>query len=161
MAKRLRRITKHLSHGLLKILTRILVFKVDIYGFLCRFLPLPMRDYFLNHFGRLGHGSKMITGYDQLNPSYAKYCTQAEARAFLADQGFTNIEIYHRHGYSWTVKGTKPKDDQSMTYWSAIKPFISPLAEDHTMHVAISIAGSANEAPNLLSRLRLQLLYSF
>ena len=28
--------------------------------------------------------------------------------ALLEKAGFQNVEIHHRHGYSWSVKGTKP-----------------------------------------------------
>jgi hypothetical protein len=46
--------------------------------------------------------------YDQLNPAYAKYYTQTEAEQLLARAGFSDVRTYHRHGYSWTVIGTKP-----------------------------------------------------
>ena len=29
-------------------------------------------------------------------------------RALLEDAGFRDVELYHRHGYSWSVLGTKP-----------------------------------------------------
>jgi hypothetical protein len=45
--------------------------------------------------------------YDQLNPAHAKYYKQSEAIALLADNGFGDVRVHHRHGYSWTVIGTK------------------------------------------------------
>jgi hypothetical protein len=45
--------------------------------------------------------------YDQLNPAYAKYYTREEAAALLAAAGFVDIRLHHRHGYSWSVIGTK------------------------------------------------------
>jgi hypothetical protein len=46
--------------------------------------------------------------YDQLNPAYAKYYMKREAVKLLLDGGFINVRVHHRHGYSWTVIGTKP-----------------------------------------------------
>ncbi|WP_145831617.1 hypothetical protein [Bradyrhizobium huanghuaihaiense] len=51
---------------------------------------------------------RRLTIYDQLNPAYAKYYTRAEAEALLSDAGFADVQLYHRHGYSWTVSGTRP-----------------------------------------------------
>jgi hypothetical protein len=45
--------------------------------------------------------------YDQLNPSYLKYYRKHEAIGLLETAGFQDIEIHHRHGYSWSVKGKK------------------------------------------------------
>jgi len=47
--------------------------------------------------------------FDQLNPSYAKYYTGAEVRDLFERNGFTNVELYHRHGHSWAVRGTKSR----------------------------------------------------
>jgi hypothetical protein len=49
-----------------------------------------------------------VVVYDQLNPAYAKYYTHQEAHDALAQHGFTDIRLHHRHGYSWTVVGTRP-----------------------------------------------------
>lgn len=104
----LRRLTTKLPDAVLAALSRLFLAPLNLYVFLCRFLPLPMRDYMLNHVGRLDHGSKLITVYDQLNPTWSKYYTRREAEALLADQGFVDVRSHHRHGYSWTVVGTKP-----------------------------------------------------
>jgi hypothetical protein len=45
--------------------------------------------------------------FDQLNPAYAKYYTKEEAIDLLRSAGFSNIEIHHRHGYSWTIVGER------------------------------------------------------
>lgn len=82
---------------------------LDIYILLCRWLPLPMRDYMLNHLGKLDRRIRKVTVFDQLNPAYAKYYREDEARALIADSGFEDVRLYHRHGYSWTVMGTKPE----------------------------------------------------
>ena len=31
-----------------------------------------------------------------------------EARTALASEGFTDVQLHHRHGISWTVVGTRP-----------------------------------------------------
>jgi hypothetical protein len=56
----------------------------------------------------LAPDKRRVVIYDQLNPAYAKYYTRAEAFAALADHGFADVRIHHRHGISWTVVGTKP-----------------------------------------------------
>ena len=45
--------------------------------------------------------------YDQLNPAHAKYYRRKEVKKLMRDAGFSNIRLYHRHGYSWTAIGTK------------------------------------------------------
>jgi hypothetical protein len=52
--------------------------------------------------------ARRVVIYDQLNPAYAKYYRRGEAEALLASQGFTDVKLHHRHGYSWTVLGMKP-----------------------------------------------------
>ena len=47
--------------------------------------------------------------YDQLNPAYAHYYTEKEARALLEEGGFEEVRLYHRHGYSWSVVGRRPE----------------------------------------------------
>ena len=81
---------------------------LDFYIPLCHTFPLPMRDYMLNHLGKVDRKMRKVTIFDQLNPAYAKYYREAEARSLLADAGFDDVRLYHRHGYSWTVIGTKP-----------------------------------------------------
>jgi hypothetical protein len=52
---------------------------------------------------------RRLTIYDQLNPAYAKYSTRQEAHDLLASAGFKDVQLYHRHGYSWTIIGRKPE----------------------------------------------------
>ena len=61
--------------------------------------------------GKLTPDKRRLNIYDQLNPAYAKYYTSQEAEALLREAGFDNILLYHRHGYSWTVIGTKPGEE--------------------------------------------------
>jgi len=104
----LRKITVALPHFALALICHALNVCLDIYVGLCRLLTLPMRDYALNVIGRLPRGKRYLTIYDQLNPTYAKYYTEAEAKDLLSRPGFTNIKTYHRHGYSWSVLGIRP-----------------------------------------------------
>jgi hypothetical protein len=59
-------------------------------------------------FTRLTPAKRRLVLYDQLNPAYAKYYARDEARGLLAHAGFRDICLHHRHGYSWSVIGTKP-----------------------------------------------------
>jgi hypothetical protein len=62
----------------------------------------------LNVIRRLSWKKRYLNIYDQLNPAYAKYYRRDEAIALLADAGFVDVRVHHRHGYSWTVRGTRP-----------------------------------------------------
>lgn len=103
----LRKITTRLPHFILTRLSGFLTYAIDAYMGLCRFLPMPMRHYFQNHLAKLDRYQRKMTIYDQLNPTHAKYYHQNEAYQLLAEQGFKNVRLYHRHGYSWTVIGEK------------------------------------------------------
>ena len=106
--KPLRGITQHLPDRLLYGLSSVLNLAVDMYLWLCNWLPMPMKSYFVDHLGRLTRDQRRMTIYDQLNPAHAKYYRRHEAEALLSANGFTEIEAYYRHRYSWTVTGIKP-----------------------------------------------------
>jgi len=103
-----RAVTKHLPDVLLAGICHLLTALLTVYIGLCRVLPLPMRDYALSVLGRYGWRHRFLTVFDQLNPAYAKYYRQDEARALLTSAGFADVRLHHRHGYSWSVIGTKP-----------------------------------------------------
>ncbi len=44
----------------------------------CRWLPLPLRDYFVNTFGGLSWRSRKLVLYDQLKPSYLRFYTREQ-----------------------------------------------------------------------------------
>ena len=111
----LRKATQRLPDRVLYGLSSVLNIGVDGYLLLCRWLPMPMRRYFLDHLGRLNRDQRRLTVYDQLNPAHAKYYTGEEAKALLADNGFSDVETYYRHGYSWTATGIKPVPGGSAT----------------------------------------------
>ena len=104
----LRKITVRMPHRMLVALSHVLEVGLTAYIGLCRTLPLPMRSYMRSVLAKFPRSVRRLTIYDQLNPSYAKYYTRAEAEALLAAAGFADVRLYHRHGYSWTVSGTRP-----------------------------------------------------
>jgi SAM-dependent methyltransferase len=108
LARPLRAFTTRLSHRTLDRISAALRMPLAGYIAMCRRFPLPMSGYMVNHLGKLSRENQRLTIYDQLNPAFAKYYRRNEAVALLRDQGFTNVQVHHRHGYSWTVVGTRP-----------------------------------------------------
>jgi SAM-dependent methyltransferase len=106
-ANPLRAVTRHMPHFLLQALCSTINVGLDAYIALCRPLPLPMRSYMRNVLAKFPRDIRRLTIYDQLNPAYAKYYTESEARALLSDAGFSDVSSWHRHGYSWSVAGRK------------------------------------------------------
>jgi len=104
----LRSITKRLPHFFLASLVEIIYWPLVLYNMICHRFPLPLHGYLLSVFEKASPNKRKLTIYDQLNPSYAKYYNQFEVKKLLSDGKFVNIQIHHRHGYSWTVIGTKP-----------------------------------------------------
>jgi SAM-dependent methyltransferase len=103
-----RTLTRRLPHPLLSALSWLLAAPLGGYAALCERLPLPMAEYMRAHIRKLSPEARRLTIYDQLNPAWAKYYTEAEARALVAGAGFADVRLHHRHGYSWTVVGTRP-----------------------------------------------------
>jgi len=104
----LRVLTKRLPHYMLATLVEIIYWPLLFYMKFCHRLRLPLRGYMLSVLEKMSPEKRRLIIYDQLNPSYAKYYNQFEAKKLLSDWKFENIRIHHRHGYSWTVIGTKP-----------------------------------------------------
>lgn len=104
----LRQLTTRLPHAALSTLCHGLNLALDAYLAACKKgAPLPLASYVTNVIGRFSRQKRHRVIYDQLNPAYAKYYREAEARALLEDAGFGNVQLYHRHGYSWTVVGER------------------------------------------------------
>lgn len=103
----LRAFTKKLPDTLLRGTVRLLDFPLSVYIHLCRLLPLPLRDYMRNVIGKMAPDKRRLIIFDQLNPAYAKYYTRDEAYRLFADAGFDEIQLHHRHAYSWTVVAYK------------------------------------------------------
>jgi SAM-dependent methyltransferase len=104
----LRVFTKRLPHFMLSFLVELMYLPLVIYIKFCHRLPLPLKGYMLSVLEKMSPEKRRLIIYDQLNPSYAKYYTRQEAERLLIDGKFENVRIHHRHGYSWTVIGTKP-----------------------------------------------------
>lgn len=108
VARPLRAVTRHLPHGLLNATVQLLDLPLRAYIAACRRLgSLPLAEYMRGHLGKLDTYARRLTIYDQLNPAWAKYYSRSEAEALLADAGFVDVRSHHRHGYSWTVIGTR------------------------------------------------------
>jgi len=104
----LRKFTTRMPDSVLSSLAVVLDLMLQPYIFLARRLPLPMKEYFVGHYGKLPLEARRITVFDQLNPSYAKYYRREEAESLMKEMGFENVKLFHRHGYSWTVRGERP-----------------------------------------------------
>lgn len=100
-------ITRRLPHAMLVALVWLLYAPIALYIAACRYVRLPMWSYVVDVFGQLTPAMRRLTMYDQLNPSYAKYYRKEEVRSLLADAGFTDIQLFHRHAYSWTAVAIK------------------------------------------------------
>lgn len=99
----LRRITTRVPDIILRIISKFLTVFTYPYGFLCKFLPLPLKKYFIGMFNKLSFKNKSYVIFDQLNPSYAKYFTKEELEKELVNAGFKIDAISHRLGYSYTA----------------------------------------------------------
>ncbi|KKC34960.1 hypothetical protein WH91_00080 [Devosia psychrophila] len=108
IAEPIRIITKNLPHWALSAICYLADAILRAYIGLCRLFPLPMRGYLQGVYGKLAPDKRRLVIYDQLNPAYAKYYTEAEAIALLEANGFKDVQTHWRHGYSWTVIGDAP-----------------------------------------------------
>jgi SAM-dependent methyltransferase len=109
LAQPLRALTRRLPHPLLAGLVHLLYPALAGYIALARRFDVPLHDYLNNYLARLSPAQRRLVMYDQLNPAYAKYYRRDEARALFHAAGFHNVRTHHRHGYSWTVIGEKPR----------------------------------------------------
>jgi SAM-dependent methyltransferase len=104
----IRVVSRRLPHGALETMVAALYPLLWCYMTACRWLPLPLAAYMQRVMAPLTPAKRRVVLYDQLNPAYAKYYTGREAHDLIARHGFADVRIHHRHGYSWTVVGTKP-----------------------------------------------------
>jgi len=105
--KPIHKITRDIPDFLLGALAGLLNVLMSVYIWLCKYFNLPMKKYILQIFQKMGWKNRRLIIFDQLNPAYAKYYREQEAMDLLASNGFKNISLFHRHGYSWTVMGEK------------------------------------------------------
>ena len=99
----LRKFTIKLPDFVLRIVSKILALCTYIYGFLCKFVPLPLHKYFTGMFSKLSFKNRTYVIFDQLNPSYAKYFKKTELENELQNCGFKIEKLSNRLGYSYTV----------------------------------------------------------
>jgi SAM-dependent methyltransferase len=107
LARSLWWLTRRLPHRGLALIAHALYPVVRCYMAACRWRRLPLAAYMRRVMLPLTPAARRVVIYDQLNPAYAKYYTCEEARALIERAGFTGVRLHHRHGFSWTVVGTK------------------------------------------------------
>ncbi len=109
----IRRVTVQLPDRLLLWLCKVLLVMTDAFGLACRYLRLPLRSYMTEVFGKLSREKRTLIIYDQLNPSFARYYSGAELETAFTSTGFEDVQIEHRHGYSWVASGLRPLNEKS------------------------------------------------
>ena len=105
--KPMRKITTFLPHSALITLCFLLYMVLYVYRLIGQLFPLPLMEYLDNVWWPMTPRKRRLVIYDQLNPTYFKYYKKNEAVTLLEVAGFSNVEIHHRHGYSWSIKGSK------------------------------------------------------
>jgi SAM-dependent methyltransferase len=103
----LRLVTVPLPDRGLDMLSGAMVYLVRAYSCISKVLPLPLRSYMRDFIDKVDNYTVKHVIYDQLDPHYAKYYHRSEAINLLEKAGFSNVQVYHRAEYSWTVIGTK------------------------------------------------------
>jgi len=106
--KPLRKLTTLMPHFLLATVVHLLYLILYAYRLIGKILPLPMMKYLNTVWWPMSPKKRRLVIYDQLNPKYFKYYKKQEALALLERAGFKDLEIHHRHEYSWGIKGRKP-----------------------------------------------------
>jgi SAM-dependent methyltransferase len=93
-------ITRRLPHSALARLSSLIDGPLVLYVALCRrFRFLPLAGYMREVIARLTPDKRRLVVYDQLNPAYAKYYTEAEAR----------VQLERRRHPSWAGRtGRRP-----------------------------------------------------
>lgn len=105
-----RAITRRLPIRLNEALAGALYYALMPYALLAARLPaLPLSGYLTRVFLKFGVAERKLVILDQINPEWARYYRRAEAERLLTDSGFVDVQSHHRHGYSWTVTGLKPR----------------------------------------------------
>jgi SAM-dependent methyltransferase len=94
------RVNEFIAHGLYSILS--------VYGTIARrFQRIPLARYLNDVYFKFDKPTRVLVIVDQLNPQWAKYYDRESALKLLQKNGFADVRIHHRHGYSWTVTGVK------------------------------------------------------
>lgn len=107
MLKNLRRITSIMPDYVLRKFSQFLALLTYPYGFLCKFLPLPLKKYFVTMFNNFSLKHKSYVIFDQFNPSFYKYFSEKELRETLDDAGFKVESLFNKVGHQYTVVCSK------------------------------------------------------
>jgi len=107
MLKNLRRITSIMPDFMLRILSQFLALLTYPYGFLCKFLPLPLKKYFVTMFNKFSFRNKSYVIFDQFNPSFYKYFSKVELTEVLEEKGFKVESLVNTVGHQYTVVCSK------------------------------------------------------
>lgn len=105
----LRAISSRLPHALLVPVIWLTYSALVVYQFMCKFSPLPLKDYVTKVLWKLSPEKRRLVIYDQLNPTFVKYYSKDDLKELFKAGGFEDIKLHHRHGYSWSAIGTKPQ----------------------------------------------------
>lgn len=105
----LRSFSGSLPHAVLAALSWLLYWPLRAYIFAARWCRLPLRHYMREVLDKLDGPATRLVIYDQLNPAYAKYYSREEVETLFARAGYCDVELYHRHGYSWAVRAKNPE----------------------------------------------------
>jgi SAM-dependent methyltransferase len=114
LALPLRAICRHLPLKWKSALAVLLDLALVPYIEVCRLLPrlpLPLSSYMRDILGQLDGKRRHLVIYDQLNPDYAMYYTQADAKALFA--GLGPLELHWRRKYSWLAIVTKEAEKKA------------------------------------------------
>jgi len=104
----LRFLSAILPHRMLLALSWLLSWPLRAYIAAARRVDLPLGAYVVRVLGPLTPDKVRLVIYDQLNPAYAKYYRADEVHRLFDRAGFVDIQLYHRHGYSWAVRARRP-----------------------------------------------------
>jgi len=105
----LRVITVPLPNRGLDWISSAMVPMVRAYSHVSKYLPLPLRGYMREFVDKIDNYTLKHVIFDQLDPHYAKYYSREEAKELVEKAGFTDVQLYHREGYSWTIMAFKPQ----------------------------------------------------
>lgn len=98
-----RRIAILLPDVILRLISQFLALTTYFYGFLCKYINLPLNKYFTNFFNKFSFKHRSYVIFDQLNPSFAKYFKKEELKKVLDECGFEIEQLDHKFEYSYTA----------------------------------------------------------
>jgi SAM-dependent methyltransferase len=103
-----RSVTRVLPHPVLNGICWTLGVGLNGYIQLCKLSKyLPLSKYMTEVLGKVSNKARVMTIYDQLNPTWVRYYTRQEVESMMREAGFADVKAEHRHGYSWAVVGTR------------------------------------------------------